>query len=165
MLYFTVAAIVLILDQASKRLVWGIYGHGGGTDLIDGFLRIRVSTNTGAIFGILSGSRVLLLAITLVSVAALIYFAYRMRFAPISRRVYIGLIIGGAFGNLIDRLASGEVVDFIDMGIGGYRWPTYNIADIAVTLGAVLIMIGFIAAGDENGSDSGLPEDSGSGLA
>lgn len=150
MLYFTVAALVLILDQASKRLVWGIYGQGGGTDLINGLLRINVSTNTGAIFGIFSNSREFLLAITIVSVIALIYFAYRMRFAPISRRVYIGLIIGGAFGNLIDRLASGEVIDFIDMGIGQYRWPTYNVADIAVTLGAIFIVAGFLVTGERD---------------
>ena len=53
-------------------------------------------------------------------------------------------VLGGAFGNLIDRLATGEVLDFIDMGIGAYRWPTYNVADIAVTVGAILLIAGFI---------------------
>jgi signal peptidase II len=143
-LYFAVAALVVILDQASKRIIWEIFEYRGGTDILDGFLRITLSKNEGAILGILSGSKSLLLTITLVSIAALIFFAHRMRFAPASKRVFLGLILGGAFGNLIDRIATGEVIDFIDMGIGRYRWPTYNVADIAVTIGAVLLILGFI---------------------
>jgi len=143
-LYFAVAALVVILDQSSKRIIWEIYKFDGGTDIFDGVLRITLSKNTGAIMGILSGSKNLLLVITIVSIAALIFFAYRMRYAPVTKRVYLGLIIGGAFGNMIDRIATGEVLDFIDMGIGQYRWPTYNVADIAVTVGAVLLILGFM---------------------
>ena len=144
MLYFAVAALIVILDQASKRIIWEVYKSSGGTDLIDGVLRVTLSKNTGAVMGILSGSKLLLISITIVSIGALIFFAYRMRYAPTSKRVCLGLILGGAFGNLIDRLATGEVIDFIDMGIGRYRWPTYNIADIAVTVGAVILIFGFI---------------------
>ncbi len=144
MLYFAVAAIVVILDQASKRIIWEVYKQTGGTDLVDGYLRISLSKNTGAVLGILSGSRALLISVTILSVIVLILFAHRMRYAPVSKRIYIGLIFGGAFGNLIDRIATGEVLDFIDMGIGVYRWPTYNVADIAVTVGAVLLIYGFI---------------------
>ena len=143
MLYFAVAALVVILDQASKRLVWAAFRDTGGTDLIDGVLRIRLSTNTGAVMGILSGSRPILISVTIISIIALIYFAYHMRYAPMLKRVCLGLVLGGAFGNLIDRIATGKVIDFIDMGIGSLRWPTYNIADIAVTVGAVFLIIGF----------------------
>jgi signal peptidase II len=143
-LYFAVAALVVILDQASKRIIWEIFRERGGSDLIDGLLRIRLSTNTGAVMGILSGSRLLLIIVTIVSIAALVLFAYRMRYAPLPKRVCLGLILGGAFGNLIDRISTGEVIDFIDMGIGSYRWPTYNVADIAVTLGAVVLIAGFL---------------------
>ena len=144
MLYFAIAALVVILDQASKRLVWEIYRYQGGTDVIDGFLRITLNRNKGAVLGILSNMKYLLLFITMVSIGVLIFFAYRMRFAPAHKRVYVGLILGGAFGNLIDRLAAGEVLDFIDMGFGAYRWPTYNVADIAVTIGAALLIFGYI---------------------
>ena len=61
MLYFAVAALVVILDQASKRIIWEIYRYQGGTDVIDGILRITLSKNEGAILGILSGSKTLLL--------------------------------------------------------------------------------------------------------
>lgn len=142
MLYFLVAALVIILDQASKRLVWEMLKYRGSVDVIDGFLRITLSKNQGAIFGIFFGWKRFLAVITLVSIAILVFFAYRMRFAPANKRVYLGLILGGAFGNLIDRLASGEVLDFLDMGIGVHRWPTYNIADIAVTIGALMLILG-----------------------
>jgi signal peptidase II len=143
-LYFAIAALVVILDQASKRIMWELYQYRGGTEVIDGFFRISLSKNSGAVFGILSGTKYLLLVVTIISIAVLVIFAYRMRYAPTHKRVYLGLILGGAFGNLIDRLAAGEVLDFIDMGIGAYRWPTYNVADVAVTVGAVLLILGYV---------------------
>ena len=153
MLYFTVAALVVICDQASKRIIWEIYQYNGGTDVLDGVFRITLSKNTGAVMGILSGSQPLLIVITIVSIGALVYFAYRMRYAPAVKRVCLGLILGGAFGNLIDSLATGEVLDFIDMGIGRYRWPTYNVADIAVTVGAAVLILGFIRHEDHEGEE------------
>jgi signal peptidase II len=143
-LYFAIAALVVILDQASKRLVWEIYKYQGGAELIDGFLRFTLNRNRGAVFGILSGATHLLLVIRIISIGVLAFFAYRMRFAPARKRVYLGLILGGAFGNLIDHIAAGEVLDFIDMGFGAHRWPTYNVADIAVTIGAVLLILGYV---------------------
>jgi signal peptidase II len=157
MLYFSIAAVVVILDQATKRLIWAAFEGTGGTDIIGSVLRIRLSTNTGAVMGILSGSRPVLITVTVISIIALIYFAYRMRYAPLFKRVCLGLVLGGAFGNLIDRIATGEVVDFIDMGIGRYRWPTYNVADIAVTVGAVILIAGFAFQGDSEGA--GPPPD------
>ncbi len=144
MLYFTIAALVVILDQGSKRIIWEIFQSRGGVDVIDGFLRITLSKNKGAVFGILAGTKNLLLVVTIISIGVLIFFAYRMRYAPAAKRVWLGLILGGAFGNLIDRLAAGEVLDFLDMGVGLYRWPTYNVADIAVTVGAVLLILGYV---------------------
>jgi signal peptidase II len=143
-LYFAIAALVVIIDQASKRLVWEIYKYQGGAEVIDGFLRFTLNKNRGAVFGILSNASHLLLVIRIISIGVLVYFAYRMRFAPTRKRVYLGLILGGAFGNLIDHLAAGEVLDFIDMGFGAHRWPTYNVADIAVTIGAVLLILGYV---------------------
>ncbi|MCK4236016.1 MAG: signal peptidase II, partial [Candidatus Krumholzibacteria bacterium] len=69
MLYFAVAALVVVLDQASKKIIWEIYKYSGGTDVIDGVLRVTLSKNTGAVMGILSGSKTLLLVITIISIA------------------------------------------------------------------------------------------------
>ncbi len=144
MLYFAIAALVVIVDQASKRIIWEAFKQSGGTDLIDGFLRITLSTNKGAVFGIMSNAGTVLLVVRIVSIAVLSFFAYRMRFAPLHKRICLGLILGGAFGNLIDHIAAGQVLDFIDMGIGARRWPTYNVADIAVTIGAVLLIVSYM---------------------
>jgi signal peptidase II len=122
-LYFAIAALVVILDQASKRIVWEVYKYSGGTDVIGDFLRFQLSTNKGAVFGILSNAGHLLLVIRTISIAVLVFFAYRMRYAPAHKRVCLGLILGGAFGNLIDHVAAGEVIDFLDVGIGTHRWP------------------------------------------
>ena len=156
MFYFAVTAVVVILDQVSKRLMWEAFRQSGSVDLLDGFLRITLSKNSGAVMGILSGSRPILLTVTIISIGALILFAYKMRYAPFQKRLCLGLILGGAFGNLIDRIATGEVIDFIDMGIGKYRWPTYNVADIAVTIGAVILIAGFIRATDDG--EPALPQ-------
>jgi signal peptidase II len=142
-LYFAIAALVVILDQASKRIVWEVYKYSGGTDVIGDFLRFQLSTNKGAVFGILSNAGHLLLVIRTISIGVLVFFAYRMRYAPAHKRVCLGLILGGAFGNLIDHIAAGEVIDFLDVGIGTHRWPTFNVADIAVTAGALLLILGY----------------------
>ena len=150
MLYFAIAALVVILDQGSKRVIWEIYKHSGGADVIDGFFRITLSKNKGAVFGILSNAGQLLLVIRMISIGVLSFFAYRMRYAPAHKRVCLGLILGGAFGNLIDHIAAGEVLDFLDVGIGVHRWPTFNVADIAVTAGALLLILGYVLHPDSH---------------
>jgi len=142
-LYFAIAALVVILDQASKRAIWEVYQYSGGTEVVGGLFRITLSKNKGAVFGILSGAGDLLLVVRIISIAVLAFFAYRMRYAPAHKRVCLGLILGGAFGNLIDHIAAGEVLDFLDIGIGMHRWPTFNVADIAVTVGALLLIFSY----------------------
>jgi signal peptidase II len=156
-LYFAIAALVVILDQSSKRVVWELYKYSGGTDVIDGFFRITLSKNKGAVFGILSGAGDFLLVIRIISIAVLAFFAYRMRYAPTHKRVCLGLILGGAFGNLIDHLAAGEVLDFLDVGIGMRRWPTFNVADIAVTVGALLLILSYMLHADSHRTESEPP--------
>lgn len=164
MLYFAVAALVVILDQASKRIIWEVLQYGGVVNVLDGVLRFSLSKNSGAVFGILSGASDLLLVIRFIAIAVIIFFAYRMRYAPGSKRVFLGLILGGAFGNLIDHVAAGEVLDFIDMGFGSYRWPTYNVADIAVTIGAVCLIFGYVVrpgSSRKEGSPASTRDDGG----
>ena len=153
MLYFAIAALVVILDQSSKRIIWELFKYTGGADVLDGVLRVSLSRNRGAVLGLLSNATHLLLVVRIISIGVLVFFAYRMRFAPARKRIYLGLILGGAFGNLIDHLAAGEVLDFIDMGFGAHRWPTYNVADIAVTIGALLLILGYVLHPDSSSKD------------
>jgi signal peptidase II len=156
-LYFAVAALVVIIDQSSKRVIWETYKYSGGANVIDGFFRFTLSKNKGAVFGILSSAGHLLLVVRIISIAVLAFFAYRMRYAPAHKRVCLGLILGGAFGNLIDHLAAGEVLDFLDVGIGMRRWPTFNVADIAVTAGALLLILGYALHPDTHPTEDEPP--------
>jgi signal peptidase II len=132
--------IVLILDQFSKLFFWHLAKN---FDVIDGIFRITLVKNSGAAFGMLQGGRVFLIIASVIASLAIIFLSERMREEDFAKRVFLGMILGGAVGNLVDRIYPGYVIDFIDMGIGTYRWPVYNIADAAVTVGGVLLILNF----------------------
>jgi signal peptidase II len=113
-------------------------------DVIGEYLRLTYIHNTGAAFGIQLGpySREIFLVLSIVALAALAMMYY---YTPVSDRLRlasIALICGGAIGNLIDRVRSHHgVVDFLDVGIGTVRWPVFNVADMAVTAGAIILAL------------------------
>ncbi|MEE9269959.1 MAG: signal peptidase II [Candidatus Krumholzibacteria bacterium] len=132
------ALIVLILDQATKQFFWHL---GRNFDVIDGFFRVTLVRNSGAAFGMLQDGRVFLVASSIIASLFILFLAQRLPAQNLARRVFLGLILGGALGNLVDRIYPGQVIDFIDMGIPAYRWPVYNIADSAVTIGGLLLVL------------------------
>lgn len=105
------------------------------------YVRLTYIHNPGAAFGIMPGNRWLFLALSLVACGVMIYYFYSL---PADerwgRRALMG-ILGGAVGNLIDRVRFGEVTDFVDVGIGTYRWPVFNVADMAVTIGVAILFL------------------------
>ncbi|MCK4548462.1 MAG: signal peptidase II [Candidatus Eisenbacteria sp.] len=141
-----IALGVVALDQAAKILVDVTLSAGATVPLIGNHLQLVYVRNSGAAFGLLRDSGV---PFVLVSIAAsVLVLLYLLLISPrrvLGRRA-LALILGGAVGNMTDRiLRSGEVVDFIDMGITPrLRWPTFNVADIAVTLGVVLLVVEFL---------------------
>jgi len=134
------ALIVVFLDQISKQFFWTL---GKNFDVIDGFFRVTLVRNSGAAFGMLQGGRTFLIAASVAAAIFIMFLAERMPCEERPKRVFLGMILGGALGNLIDRLYPGHVIDFIDMGIASYRWPVYNLADSAVTIGGVLLVLSF----------------------
>ena len=137
-----VAFPTLILDWGSK---WLVQTHIQITEvipIIPGFFNLRHDRNTGAAFGVLAGHRILLILITIAALAFI--FAYYLRFRD-SRwmQISLGFLLGGAIGNFIDRIRLGEVVDFLQFGIAskGLFWPTFNIADISVCIGAGMLIV------------------------
>jgi signal peptidase II len=110
--------------------------------LIGDYVRFTLILNRGAAFGISLGpnSHLLLLIISSIAILFIVFYYLRSSERHGWKRFSFGLIAGGAIGNMIDRLAKGEVVDFIDCGIGNLRWPIFNIADISVTLGVLLLL-------------------------
>ena len=135
---------VLVLDVSTKLLVQRHFFLYQQMELIGEYVRLTYIYNPGAAFGIHLGehSRIIFLVLSLVALGALLGMYW---FTPVADRVRltaIALICGGAVGNLIDRVRSESgVVDFIDVGIGTIRWPVFNVADVAVTTGAIILAL------------------------
>jgi signal peptidase II len=133
--FFLVVAAVIAADQFSKWIIRA--GLDRGDSWPDGWhVRIVHFVNTGAAFGILQNSGPLLVVTSVVGVVALFVYLFNPGFAHPLVRVGLALMLGGAIGNLIDRLARGEVVDFLKVP----RWPAFNIADSAITIGVLCLL-------------------------
>lgn len=150
--FFLLGAVVLIvlaLDQATKAWVLHAMPLYSQETIIPGFFNLVHVRNTGVAFSIFAGTdspwRVpVLTALTLVALAV-IFFLYReSRPEEKAKRVALSLIAGGALGNLLDRVRFGNVVDFLDFYVGPYHWPAFNVADMAVTVGAALLVVSLL---------------------
>lgn len=147
-----VAALVLLADQASKALLIGVMAARGDAPLaVTGFLNLVMVWNEGISFGLFNtpeaaGARRWVLAgVALAVVGALVLW---MRRARPGLALVIGAIIGGALGNVVDRLARGAVADFFDLHLAGWHWPAFNVADMAISLGVVaLVADGLLGGG------------------
>jgi signal peptidase II len=142
-LFWGVIALVVILDTMTK--VWAVYAllpaHIPHNVLGETF-RFTLVYNPGAAFGVTAGehSRWIFLTLTIVALGILWRMYVTTRDGAYTRVLALALVCGGALGNMIDRIRSASgVVDFIDIGIGTHRWPTFNVADMAVSTGAVLL--------------------------
>ena len=137
------ALIILIADQFTKVLILGYYKHGDSTT-ITSFFNIVRAHNTGAAFSFLaaaSGWQRWLF--TGIGVAATIFIVYLLRTHPGQKLFSFALacILGGAVGNVIDRLLHGYVVDFLQFHWGGWYFPAFNVADAGITIGAVCLVL------------------------
>jgi signal peptidase II len=133
---------IVLADIVTKALAVATLAVGIPRDLVGGTVRLALVYNPGAAFGINFGapSRGIFLALTVGALSILVFLYRATRRGDIPRTLAIALVAGGAVGNLIDRIRSpAGVVDFIDVGIRSYRWPTFNVADMAVTTGAILL--------------------------
>jgi signal peptidase II len=136
--FFIPAALVVALDQLTKQLFWR---NGQNYDIIDGYLHITLVKNAGAAFGMFQGGRLFFIIASIAAVLLISIVALRLPREERSRRLWLGLILGGAIGNLIDRILYGEVIDFLQIGFRGHYWPVFNVADMAVTIGAALLVL------------------------
>lgn len=143
-LFLALVVGVVSLDFATKWLVQRMMREFDQVDIIGEYVRLTYIFNPGAAFGIDLGpySRLIFLVLSVVALVALAGMYWATPAADRMRLVAIALICGGAIGNLVDRVRSARgVVDFLDVGIGTIRWPVFNVADIAVTSGAILLAL------------------------
>ncbi|MCI0434326.1 MAG: signal peptidase II [Gemmatimonadetes bacterium] len=139
-----VMAGVLALDMITKLVVQRVMEPYRPIEIFGDFVRLTFVHNPGAAFGIYFGpySRGIFLALSLVALAVLAAMYANTPVRAQGRLTAIALIAAGALGNLIDRLRSTRgVIDFIDVGVGALRWPVFNVADMAVTAGAILLAL------------------------
>ncbi|MBI2956024.1 MAG: signal peptidase II [Acidobacteria bacterium] len=143
--FLLLAAVVLILDQATKWLVAERLALGEIRRVIPSLFNLTRVENRGAAFGFLadSSSSAVNLFLIAFSLAALLLVLFLLWRGPTSAWAGcgLGLILGGAAGNLLDRLRAGTVVDFLDFYWGAYHWPAFNLADSAIVLGAGALLI------------------------
>jgi signal peptidase II len=138
--FYAVSLVVLVLDQWTKLTISRSMYRGESIPVLDEFFRITYVHNQGAAFGLDLGGRWSFIIVTIV-VAAFIIFYYARTEHTTSARWALALILGGALGNLVDRIRLGEVVDFLHLSVAGWSWPIFNVADIGVSVGVGLLAL------------------------
>jgi signal peptidase II len=141
----TVLAAILVLDQVTKWLVLWAFGAAIIPTTVTPFFNLVLVWNEGVSFGLFQGNdspvqRLLLTGLAVV-VAGGLFWWLRTGTHDRSMRWALRLVIAGAIGNGIDRVVHGAVVDFLDFHVGGWHWPAFNVADSAIVVGAVLLLV------------------------
>ncbi len=163
---FTVAAVLSIfLDQWTKVLARAHLSLDAwqGVSVIDGFFNLRLSMNTGVAFGMmqkLPGGRIILSLVGLAALMLVFYYLRQTGLRQVRMHLALGLVAGGAVGNLIDRIYFGKVTDFIVWHYKGHEWPAFNVADAALVVGVCLMALEMLLekrrpAGDSSAEPAG----------
>jgi signal peptidase II len=149
--HFLIAFLVVVLDRATKWIVSKDIPLHDGKQVIPGFFRITHVENRGAAFGLFADSPTqwkiaMLVLFSIVALMVVSTLLWRNSHAITTTGIGLALILGGALGNLWDRLLHGRVVDFLLFYVGQYQWPAFNVADSAIVVGAGLLVIEILFA-------------------
>ena len=144
LLFVMTVLVIVVLDQISKVYIDTHMTLHDSIPVVQGFFNITYVRNPGAAFGFLADSTPLVRAFFLIGVSIfasglIVYYVMKMKTEDILLTYGMSLIMGGAVGNLIDRVRLGEVIDFLDVYISTYHWPAFNVGDSAVSIGAVIL--------------------------
>ncbi|MFD2443449.1 signal peptidase II [Bacillus sp. CGMCC 1.16607] len=141
MFYYIIALFVILLDQLTKWLIVKNMELGESIAIIEDFLYITSHRNRGAAWGILQGQMWFFYIITVVVIIGIIYYIQKLAKEKKLFGISLGLMLGGAIGNFIDRVLRKEVVDFVNTYIFNYDFPVFNVADAALCVGVGLLMV------------------------
>jgi len=143
LLFVITVLVIVVLDQVTKIYIDTHMTLHESIPVVQGFFNITYVRNPGAAFGFLADAsptvRALLIGVSILASGLIVYYIAKMKTEDILLTYGMSLILGGAVGNLIDRIRLGEVIDFLDVYISTYHWPAFNVADSAVTVGAVIL--------------------------
>ncbi len=137
--FFGLATVIVVFDQLTKAWIRATIAPGESISVVGDTIRLVHGQNDGALFGLFKESALLFGLASIVVIGLIIVYhgrSGRSRYMSVA----LGLLLGGAIGNLIDRLSRGHVLDFVDTGIGDLRWYTFNVADAAISF-AILFLI------------------------
>jgi len=148
--FYAIAFTVALLDQLSKYYIQRAFRPGQVVTIIPHVFNLTFVLNPGAAFGFLAGASAnfrnpFFIIVSLLAIVFIVYHRSRYRRMELLPSLGLSLILGGALGNLVDRLRLGMVVDFLDFYYGDYHWPAFNVADSAITVGVVLMILQLIA--------------------
>ena len=155
-----VAALSISLDQITKSIIRATVATRGLIEVIEGYFQIVYAENTGAAFGTFYGKNNLFIVIMIIAIG-FIFIYYRQFKENLWMKISLGFLLGGAVGNLIDRLVFQYVTDFIRVRwwfLHWRWWPSFNIADASVVIGAIMLIIGMIKSGAPEGREVEEPE-------
>jgi len=138
--FYLISLTAVVLDQFTKHWISREMSRGESRSIWGDFFRLTYVHNDGAAFGLDLGGRWAFIAVTVIVSLFIIVSYSRTEKTPLARWA-LALILGGAIGNLIDRIRLGEVIDFLQFGIGRLYWPIFNVADIAVSIGVGLLAL------------------------
>lgn len=148
----SIGAAILVIDQLTKYLVVRNMEIGESIPIIGEFLQLTSHRNAGAAWGMFQGQMIFFYIVTVVVVALLLYIYKKEAKDNLLMQLAITMLLAGAIGNFIDRILFQQVVDFVDVLIFGYNFPIFNVADSALTIGVILMLIEFFLTGrsDDN---------------
>jgi signal peptidase II len=141
-----VGSLVVLIDQITKIWIDKTMSLYQSTPIVPGLLDLHYIRNTGAAFGILSGSHTgfripFFILVSSVAIGIILFLFYKLEESEVMMPLALSLVLGGAIGNLIDRIRLGEVIDFILFHYKAFQWPAFNVADIAITVGVTLLVL------------------------
>lgn len=132
-----IASFVIVIDRLTKCLFQNILAHGRSIKVIPGVFHLTLVLNSGSAFGMFKGRNYFFIITSVIVIALILFHVWRYKYKDMVLIAALGLILGGAIGNLADRLYCGYVIDFLDFRV----WPVFNIADSSITIGAALLAI------------------------
>jgi signal peptidase II len=135
------ALVIVVLDQLSKAAVAASVAIGERVSVVGQFVELWHAQNRGAAFSLFQGGTLFFLAVTVLAIGMIGYFYRVFRGGSPWLHAVLGVILGGTLGNLIDRVRFGYVTDFVSVGVGDLRWPTFNVADASLFLGIGVMVI------------------------
>ena len=150
--------LTLVVDQVSKYIVQQTMTRHESIPVLDDFFRLTYIHNSGAAFGLNLGSPLLHTLVSIVALGALVWLFWTAPREDRLMRFSLTLVLGGALGNIVDRIRLHEVVDFFDFGIGDLRWPIFNFADTFVTIGIVLLAFAYSRQQKETAAEEQKPD-------